>query len=189
MLPPKLRVKVTALRQTVLASQSSGHITELAVRDGDLFTKDQVLARLDCSMQKAQLKRAEAAAHKQQSFYETTLKLERMRSRSPLELAAAKADAAQAAAELLVAQTMVERCTITAPFSGRVGERLAQENQFVSEGQPLLEILDPSELELEFIVPVIIPFLVGLQSRAYAACFSFMAGVIPPMPMLGRSLL
>ena len=27
------------------------------------------------------------------------------------------------------------------------------ENQFVSEGQPLLEILDPSELELEFIVP------------------------------------
>ena len=36
---------------------------------------------------------------------------------------------------------------------------------------------------------VIIPFLVALQSRAYAACFSFMAGVIPPMPMFGRSLL
>ena len=36
---------------------------------------------------------------------------------------------------------------------------------------------------------VIIPFLVGLQSRAYAACFSFMAGVMPPIPMFGRSLL
>ena len=36
---------------------------------------------------------------------------------------------------------------------------------------------------------VILPFLVALQSRAYAACLSFMAGVIPPMPMLGRSLL
>jgi hypothetical protein len=36
---------------------------------------------------------------------------------------------------------------------------------------------------------VILPFLAALQSRAYAACFSFMAGVIPPMPMLGRSLL
>ena len=38
-------------------------------------------------------------------------------------------------------------------------------------------------------VGVIIPFLVALQSRAYAACLSFMAGVIPPMPILGRSLL
>lgn len=36
---------------------------------------------------------------------------------------------------------------------------------------------------------VILPFLIALSSRAYAACFNFMAGVIPPMPMLGRSLL
>jgi hypothetical protein len=36
---------------------------------------------------------------------------------------------------------------------------------------------------------VIPPFLVGCDRRSYAAIFSFMAGVIPPMPMLGRSLL
>ena len=40
-----------------------------------------------------------------------------------------------------------------------------------------------------FIAAVILPFLVTLQSRAYAACLRFIAGVIPPMPMLGRSLL
>ena len=38
-------------------------------------------------------------------------------------------------------------------------------------------------------IGVIFPFLVALQSRAYAACFNFMAGVMPPMPMFGRSLL
>ncbi len=37
--------------------------------------------------------------------------------------------------------------------------------------------------------PVIPPFLVGWISRIYAALFSFWAGVMPPMPMLGRSLL
>ena len=36
---------------------------------------------------------------------------------------------------------------------------------------------------------VIIPFLVALQSRAYAASLRFIAGVMPPMPMFGRSLL
>jgi DNA-binding transcriptional MerR regulator len=36
---------------------------------------------------------------------------------------------------------------------------------------------------------VIPPFLTGLRSRNHAAIFSFCAGVMPPMPILGRSLL
>ena len=36
---------------------------------------------------------------------------------------------------------------------------------------------------------VIPPFLTGLRSRIHAAIFSFCAGVMPPMPILGRSLL
>ena len=36
---------------------------------------------------------------------------------------------------------------------------------------------------------VIPPFLMGSSRRIHAAVFSFMAGVMPPMAMLGRSLL
>ena len=36
---------------------------------------------------------------------------------------------------------------------------------------------------------VIPPFLTGGIRRTYAAIFSFCAGVMPPMPMFGRSLL
>jgi hypothetical protein len=36
---------------------------------------------------------------------------------------------------------------------------------------------------------VIPPILMGLSRRIHAAVFSFIAGVIPPMTMLGRSLL
>ena len=36
---------------------------------------------------------------------------------------------------------------------------------------------------------VIPPFLTGRIGRIHAAIFSFWAGVMPPMPMLGRSLL
>jgi hypothetical protein len=37
--------------------------------------------------------------------------------------------------------------------------------------------------------PVILPVLTGCSSRLQAAIFSFWAGVMAPMPMLGRSLL
>ena len=44
------------------------------------------------------------------------------------------------------------------------------------EGQPTIDV-------------VIIPFLTGCGRRTYAAILSFWAGVMPPMPIFGRSLL
>jgi multidrug efflux pump subunit AcrA (membrane-fusion protein) len=45
------------------------------------------------------------------------------------------------------------KCQIAAPFSGRVAEQKAREQQYVQPGQPLLDIIDDSVLELEFLVP------------------------------------
>lgn len=42
---------------------------------------------------------------------------------------------------------------MTAPFSGRVAEQKVREQQFAQLGQPLLDIIDDSVLELEFLVP------------------------------------
>ena len=47
----------------------------------------------------------------------------------------------------------MSKCTVSAPFAGRVAEQKVREQQYVQPGQPLLEILDDSSLELEFIVP------------------------------------
>lgn len=46
-----------------------------------------------------------------------------------------------------------------------------------------------SALRMTDVAPVIIPFLSGPVPGLHAASFSFMAGVIPPMPMFGRWLL
>ncbi|WP_420882826.1 transposase [Sulfitobacter pontiacus] len=45
------------------------------------------------------------------------------------------------------------------------------------------------EVDEEQVKGVIPPFLMGSSRRIQAAVFSFMAGVMPPIPMLGRSLL
>jgi multidrug efflux pump subunit AcrA (membrane-fusion protein) len=50
-------------------------------------------------------------------------------------------------------QATVHRCSIQAPFSGRVAKRLAANYQYVTPGTPLLGLIDTSELELQLIVP------------------------------------
>ena len=46
--------------------------------------------------------------------------------------------------------------------------------------------LELAENHRDLVIP---PFLMGSSRRIQAAVFSFMAGVMPPIPMLGRSLL
>ena len=54
---------------------------------------------------------------------------------------------------LKVVEAVVARCTIAAPWPGRVAERHVQRYQSVGEGQPLLDVLDDRTLEVEMIVP------------------------------------
>ena len=51
------------------------------------------------------------------------------------------------------------------------------------------ETAEQLQLALETSEMVIPPFLAGCMRRIHAAIFSFWAGVMPPMPMFGRSLL
>ena len=58
-----------------------------------------------------------------------------------------------AKADASLAQAMVERCVIKAPFGGRVVERKVNRYEYVAEGTPLLEIIDDKNLEVEMILP------------------------------------
>ncbi|AIK43658.1 hypothetical protein DR92_2211 [Brucella anthropi] len=49
-----------------------------------------------------------------------------------------------------------------------------------------IEVITGRRQRRNWVIP---PFLTGLVSRIHAAIFSFCAGVTPPMPILGRSLL
>ena len=50
--------------------------------------------------------------------------------------------------------------------------------------------VEEGRLQAEHVSDLVIPpFLAGCIRRIHAAIFSFWAGVIPPIPMFGRSLL
>ncbi|HYH39681.1 MAG TPA: efflux RND transporter periplasmic adaptor subunit [Azospirillum sp.] len=149
----EIRAQVTAQRRTVISSAMAGRIRELAVDDGDRFREGQVLVRFDCSVQESQLARGRAVAEKKRRVYDVNQRLHKLGSISTVELDVAAADVAEAAAEIRVLQALVDRCTIAAPFGGRVAANAVRAFQFIGEGQPLLEIVDDKRLETELIVP------------------------------------
>ena len=61
-----------------------------------------------------------------------------------------------------------------------------EENRDVREQVGLGAAKRPAKLRITGLLLGNLPFLTGCGRRTHAAIFSFMAGVIPPMPMLGR---
>jgi len=70
-----------------------------------------------------------------------------------MELELSEAEVVKNRAEVSATSTMLGKCSIAAPFSGRIAEQKIREQQFAQPGQALLDIIDDSALELEFIVP------------------------------------
>lgn len=148
-----LRAQVKARQSTQVSSEMAGRIDHLKIRDGERFTTGQLLVGFHCSMQEAELAKAKATFEKKQKTHEVNQKLEKLNSISKLELSVAKAEEDEAKADIKVAEAAVERCTIKAPFSGKVVEVTARAYQSVGAGEPLLEIVNDKDLEIEFIAP------------------------------------
>ena len=150
-----LRAQLMPRRYTTLAAEIGAKISRLPVSEGGSFRAGQVLVSLDCSVQQALLQRSQAeleAAEKTAQANEALLKLNAV---GMVELDLSQAAVRKARAELGSQQAVLDKCTIVAPFAGRVAEQRAREQQFLQAGQPVLDILDDSVLELEFIVPSI----------------------------------
>ena len=152
-LPQPLRAQLRAVRNPIVSSQMSGVITQLLVKDGDTFNRDQLLVQFDCTAQLSQVERARAVLRKNESINSINTNLDKLGSSSQLELTISAAEVAAAKADLSLAEIMFNRCSIRAPFSGRVVDLLVQRHQFTKEGQPLLEILDDRALEIELFAP------------------------------------
>ncbi len=148
-----LRAQIKAHESTQISSEMAGRIDRLKIRDGERFKIGELLVGFHCSMEEAELSKAKATFEKKQKTHEVNQKLEKLNSISKLELSVAKAEEDEASADVKVAQASVERCIIKAPFSGKVVEVTARAYQSVGAGDPLLEIINDKDLEIEFIAP------------------------------------
>lgn len=151
--PTGMRVELLPRWQTTLSSEIAARILKIAPREGHRFKQGDALVTFDCAMEKAQMQRARAILEAAEAKSQVNDRLSHLQATSQLEERVARAEAAQARAELAIIRVKINRCKIQAPFSGRVVTRFAKGHQYVKAGDPLMEILDEQSLEVVFLLP------------------------------------
>lgn len=148
-----IRAQLSAVAYTTIASEISARIQSLSFKEGQAFKAGQVLAEFDCGAQRAQLQKAKALLAISERNYEANSKLLELGSIGRIESENSYSEYLKFKAEYDEMALTIRRCSILAPYSGMVFEQKARAQQYVQAGQPIMDILDNSALELEFIAP------------------------------------
>ncbi len=136
-----------------LSSEIAARIAVLPLREGDAFRQGRQLVGFDCSLLQSQLRKAQAATEAAQALVQSNQRMADLNSIGRFELDQSSAKLKEAEAEAATAKLLVNRCSIVAPFTGRVARRQVAPHQYVATGTPLLDIVQTDQLELQMLVP------------------------------------
>jgi len=156
-----------ALNTAVVRARVAGELQGLTVREGDAVRSGQQIARIDPTDAQARLRQAREQADAARAQVEIAQRQfdnnralvdQGFISRTALEssqssLAGAKATHQAALAGVDSARKTLDDTVLRAPIAGQVSQRLAQPGERLSVDARVVEIVDPSRLELEVAVP------------------------------------
>lgn len=158
---------VEAVRQSTIAAQVVGRITELGVKAGDTVKSGQIVARIDerAAAQQAAASQAQVAAAQAQ-LEAARKELGRSQrlyqkqyiSQAALDQAEAQFKATQAQANAMLAQagaasTETSFRTLRAPYTGVVAGVTTELGEMAAPGKILMNVYDPSRLRVVVNVP------------------------------------
>ncbi len=158
---------VEAVRQGTLASQVSGRIIELRVRNGDVVEAGQLLIQIDvgdsADTAAASAAAASGAAARLVSARADFERAQRLRSQEYLSVAAlqraeaafrsAEAEAQATEAQAKAARTRAAWHSVVAPYAGRVTNLWVSAGDLATPGKPLLGFYSPTALRVIAHVP------------------------------------
>lgn len=136
-----------------VSSELVARIADIPFKPGQSFMAGAVLLRFDCGRYEADLRAAEAEVMTHQIQVETNRHLLRHRATGSNDLLLAEAKLAQATAAAESIRVRTRQCVITAPYDGRIVERIVDVFEIPQANAPLLRIVKDGPLELDLIVP------------------------------------
>jgi membrane fusion protein (multidrug efflux system) len=149
----RIRTQLSSRNAVTISAEIAARIASLPLREGDAFRAGQQLVGFDCALYQSQVRKAEAATDAANALVQSNLRMAELNSIGKFEVEQAQARLKEAQAEVASSKLLVNRCSIAAPFSGRVAKRHVAAHQYVTPGNPLIDIVETGQLELQMIVP------------------------------------
>lgn len=147
-----LRGQLRPVNFTTLAAGIEGKLKTFAVRTGSTIEEGGLIASFACEQEEAENQIAAAKVKVAEKNFEINRKLDAFQNVSEVELSMSEAEVEIAKAEAKRTGAVVKNCSIRAPFNATVTEKMAQAHQYVKKGDPLLEIVDTENLEIEMVL-------------------------------------
>jgi len=160
----ELSAVLAPIRSVVVAAEVGGRVVAVNAEEHQRVEADAVLIEVERTFLEAALERARAqllrakAAHglavteleRQRGLAERKVASEAQLDRASNQERAAYGALLEARAALTDARTRLEKATITAPFAGVVNSLDLEPGAYLQPGQAVVELLDLSEIEVEF---------------------------------------
>lgn len=166
----KAPAQVVTLQNSLLSSEISALVEQVNVQVGDAVSKGQVLVELECidyELNKQQLLAEQKSLKADHEFaryqHERSAKLLKSKSVSQEDHRRRIAEMHRLAAQILMvdnkiilADKVISRCIIKAPFDGVIAERMVNVGENVAPQTPLIRLIDVENLEVEVQVPIVL---------------------------------
>lgn len=138
---------------TTFSSETTGKIIYLPFKEGSNFKIGEILLKLDCRLQQADLNKVKAQQKAASKAFDSAKKLKAYGSISEFEFIKVKSELDAINADVDKLKTIVEKCTIIAPFSGSVAEVKINLYETVKPGDLLMKVINTQDLSFEVQVP------------------------------------
>jgi RND family efflux transporter MFP subunit len=144
---------VRAKLHATLEARLSGRIAELPVALGETVQKGQLIARLDAAEVAARLSQAQASLEEADRGWKRTSALFAQQSATRAEYDSAQSRQQIAQSAVAEAKAMMSYVEITAPFAGVITKKWVDVGDLAAPGKPLVNLEDPSALQLWADIP------------------------------------
>jgi len=152
---------VFPLRESIVAGEVEGLVVEFPVKRGDYVKKGQELAKLRTTTLEIRLKGAKADEHLARIKYQRAKELYEGKTISHQELDEFETMLVAQEAEVEGVEDEIGKCTIAAPFDGRITEESTEVGQWLKKGDSVLSMLQLDSVKVR--VPVPEKYIQGLN--------------------------
>jgi len=156
---------IRATRHATIEAKTSGRIAELRAVLGQKIKSGELLVRLDAPEIKARLDQAEAGFLQAEREWKRVTSLFGQQAATQADYDGAEGRYQQARGAVAEAKAMASYVEIRAPFDGVVTRKWADVGDLAAPGKQLIDIEDPSRLQLEADVPEAISARIQQDSR------------------------